>query len=97
MIENKLLQVFNLTPEELKEQTNSAIEAAFLKHSDKFRPKEKTNYLTRKEVAAIFKISLVTVNDWNKLGILKPYRLGRLVRYKSDEIENSLTRIQPEK
>jgi predicted DNA-binding transcriptional regulator AlpA len=97
MSENKLLQVFNLSPEELKEQTNSAIEAAFLKHADKFRPKEKTNYLTRKEVAAIFKISLVTVNDWNNLGILKPYRLGRLVRYKSDEIEAALTRIHPEK
>lgn len=97
MDSNKITQVFNLTPKELKEQNASIIDAAFLKHADKFRPKEKVTYLTRKEVAAIFKISLVTVNDWNKLGILKPYRLGRLVRYKSDEIEAALTRIHPEK
>lgn len=97
MSTNKITQVYGLTPEELKEQTNTAIEAAFLKHADKFHPKEKTSYLTRKDISDIFKISLVTVNDWSKLGILKPYRLGRLVRFKSDEIETALTRIHPEK
>jgi excisionase family DNA binding protein len=93
MSKNKITQVYILSPEELNEQTSSIIEKAFQKHAPKFQPKPEVKYLTRKDVAAIFKISLVTVNEWSKLGIINPYRLGRLVRFKSSEIDEALIRI----
>lgn len=47
-------------------------------------------YLTRKEVADFLKISLVTLNDWSKKGIVQSYRIGARVRYKRSEIDQAL-------
>ncbi len=55
--------------------------------------KESKELLTRKEVASKFRISLVTLNDWSKKGILKSYRIGNRVLYKSYEIGSSLKPI----
>ena len=46
----------------------------------------KINYLTRFEVAKLLKISLPTLGNWTKEGILQSYRIGNRVLYKEDEI-----------
>ena len=46
--------------------------------------------LSRKEVACLLKISLPTLNEWTKAGILKSYRVGSRVLYKLQEVEGSL-------
>lgn len=43
-------------------------------------------YLTRTEVAALLKVSKTTLSDWAKKELLKPYKLGRTVRYKESEV-----------
>jgi len=47
-------------------------------------------FLTRKETAEKLKISLVTLNDWSKRGLIQSYLIGGRVLYKHSEIENSL-------
>ena len=94
MSKNTITQFQNASLEDIADQTSNIIDAAFEKHLEKFQPKPEVTFLTRKEVAKILKISLPTLNEWNKLGILKPYRIGRLVRYKSAELEEALTRIK---
>jgi excisionase family DNA binding protein len=47
-------------------------------------------YLTRKEVADLLSISLPTVHDWVNKGILKAYRMGNRVYFKSSEVDQSL-------
>lgn len=42
--------------------------------------------LTKPEVAALLKVSLKTVERWEKLGILHPIRMSRSVRYRSEDI-----------
>ena len=48
--------------------------------------------LTRKDVAKIFGVSLVTVSAWTKQGIINPMRMGsRVYFYKSEIIEATET------
>jgi excisionase family DNA binding protein len=90
MLENKVTQVFGVTPQQLKESILTDVRTELREIVLNFQPKKQSEYLTRKEVAAILKVSLVTLTDWNKKGVLKPYRLGNLIRYKSEEIDQAL-------
>jgi hypothetical protein len=55
-------------------------------------PSEKL--LTRKETADKLKISLVTLNDWTKRGLIQSYIIGGRVLYKDSEIEKSLHQVK---
>jgi excisionase family DNA binding protein len=52
-----------------------------------FAPKAPVEYLTRAEVAEMFKCDLSTVHNWTKKGKLKPYGIGNRVYYKRNEVE----------
>jgi excisionase family DNA binding protein len=54
-------------------------------------PKDQTKYLTRGQVAKILQISLPTLHQYTKNGIINSYRIGVKVRYKSEDVENALT------
>jgi len=56
--------------------------------------KENTEYLTRAEVSKLLRISLPTLNDYTKTGVIKGYRINGRVLYKRDEVEKSLQEIQ---
>lgn len=53
--------------------------------------KNQSNLISRKEVAALLKISLPTLHDWTKSGLLTSYRIGSRVLYKLSEVELSIT------
>lgn len=56
-------------------------------------PAESTpGYITRREVANLFKITLVTVHDWTRKGLLTAYKIGNRVYYKRTEVEGALTK-----
>lgn len=55
---------------------------------------EDQEYLSRKDVAKLLKISLTTLNDWSKQGIVQAYRIGNRVLYKKIEIEDSVSKTQ---
>ncbi|MFC5191873.1 helix-turn-helix domain-containing protein [Algoriphagus aquatilis] len=50
--------------------------------------------LSRKETADKLKISLVTLNDWTKRGMIQSYIIGGRVLYKESEIEKSLHQVR---
>lgn len=52
-----------------------------------FEPKHPTEYLTRTEVAELFKCDLSTIHNWCVKQKLKPYGLGSRVYFKRSEIE----------
>jgi excisionase family DNA binding protein len=56
--------------------------------------KPQKKYLTRKEVSKLLSISLPTLHDWVKRGMLKSYRCGSRVYFKGSEIEQSLKQIK---
>jgi len=53
--------------------------------------------LTRKQAAAVLKVSLPTLNELTKAGTLKGYRVtgSNRLRYKASEVNNALTVIKP--
>lgn len=83
----------NVSPEDLKQIISDVVQEKL----NQFQPHQKNEikYLTRKEVAALLKISLPTLNEYTKTGKLKGYRIRGRVLYKADEIEKSLTAIEP--
>lgn len=54
---------------------------------------DQPEYLTRKEVARFLKISLPTLHEWSKQGLLQSYRIGNRILYKSVEIQNSVQKV----
>jgi len=50
-------------------------------------------YLSRSEAAKLLTISLPTLNEWTKQGIIPAYRIGNRVLYKPEEIDNSLKEV----
>lgn len=52
---------------------------------------ENKNLITRKEVANILGVTLPTVIDWEKKGIITGYRIGNRIRYKEEEIFKVVT------
>ena len=93
MDKTNITQLHGITPEQLKDNIIQDVRAELNKIAQNFQPKKQPEYLTRKEVAKILKVSLVTLSDWNKKGILKPYRLGNLIRYKRSELDTALIPI----
>jgi len=55
---------------------------------------DETDYITRQETARILGVSLPTLNDWTKRGVIIGYRIATRVRYKKSEILDSLKEVQ---
>lgn len=87
------IQLIQVTPAELadiiSENVKAQLKELFIEMHG--TPKEDEHeFLTRKETAALFKVSLVTVHEWSNNGILKPYKLGNRTYYKYSELLNAL-------
>lgn len=93
MEQHTITQIHNTTLEDFIDSLKEDRRREFQELAVKLMPKPKVEYLTRKEVSMKLKVALSTVSEWDKAGILKPYRLGNLVRYKSDEVDAALVAI----
>jgi excisionase family DNA binding protein len=60
------------------------------------KPQENT-LLTRLETAKKLGISLPTLSAYTQQGKLQSYRIGSRIRYKKEEVENSLSIIKNQK
>jgi len=84
----------NLTAEQLKEVIREAIASELQKSKPEIPTNPTIKYLTRKETAEILCVSLTTLYNLTKTGVIKAHRIGKRVLYSQEEIENSLTQIQ---
>lgn len=57
-------------------------------------PPEPTQLLTRKQVCQLLNITPPTLHEWTKNGTITAYKVGTRVRYKQNEVLNTLQRIQ---
>ena len=82
-----LIILQGITKEELFLHIETVIESK-LKRFIEDLPKEKAfGYLTRKEAAALLRISLVTLGELTKEQIIESTKIGNRVLYRSDFIE----------
>jgi hypothetical protein len=61
-----------------------------LNKSQSANNKEPVKYLTRKETAAKLRISLPTLADWTRTGILKSKRIGSRILYDISDVESAI-------
>lgn len=52
--------------------------------------------LSRKETAKLLCISLPTLHEWTKTGIVKAHRIGNRILYKLNEVSEALNEINTE-
>jgi len=56
-----------------------------------------TDLIPRYDVAKMFRVSLVTIDDWTTKGLLQSYKIANRVYYKRAEIEKALVAIHPKR
>ena len=93
----KITQVIGVTPNELKESILADVRIELLDFTQKIYPKQPEEYLSRKEAAQLFKVTVKTISEWSKTGVLKPYRLGKFIRFKGSELKEALIDINSKK
>ena len=74
-----------------------AIDIVFKKYFKDFSnhpEKETLVLLTREEAAKILCVSLPTLHQWTKDGIIPAYRIGGRVLYKLDDLKAALNRVK---
>lgn len=82
-----------ITAQEFRAIIGTEIREA-LKELPKNSQAESETLLTRNEASRKLKVSLVTLNDWTKRGMVQSYTIGGRVLYKDSELEASLHRNQ---
>jgi hypothetical protein len=74
-----------------REDMRSEMKAGLIEHKPHSESPNLPEFLTRKEAAQLFRISLVTLHDWSRdindrPAIINPIRLNGRVRYKRDDV-----------
>ena len=87
------IQLIQVTPKELVDLFNEGTKTniqELLKQWQPNKPQNQKEFLTRKETANLFDVSLVTIHEWQKSGILKVYKMGNRSFFKYSELLETL-------
>jgi len=85
---NKMGELFlqGISVDELLQRLDKLIDEKLVKKcQDQFTISD--DYITRKEVAKLLRISLPTLHDWTKTSVLPSYKMQSRVLYKRSEVE----------
>jgi DNA-directed RNA polymerase specialized sigma subunit len=85
------MKIIQVTPEELKQLINEALDSKLKEILHNVKPEPKIEYLSRKETSKILGVSTGTLNNWNNSGILEPVYIGKRVLYTRQAIDNKLS------
>ncbi len=81
---------FLLESKDLEKKLEAVVQKQFAEFSKNFTPKKPTIWITRNEASELLGVSLVTIHNWTKEGVINAYKIGTRVRFKRSEIENIL-------
>lgn len=88
------IQFIGVTPNQFKQDFLNESKSFITDLVHKLKPEETETYLTRKQVTELIGgISVGTVINWSKKGILIEYGIGRVIRYKKSEVENAIIKL----
>lgn len=95
-METKGIVFLPISLEELRTLISDSLKRELLNHS-KSPPEPNLEFLSRREVAKVLKISLPTLTDYVVRSIIPAYRIGNNVRFRKDEVLNAFQKIQTTK
>ncbi|MES2388782.1 MAG: helix-turn-helix domain-containing protein [Bacteroidota bacterium] len=91
-METSTIQIQGISAQTLQSMFDR-LEAKIQGIADGKQPKTAEQYLTRMEVADLFKISLPTVHAWANKGLIQPYKVANKTRFKLSEVEQAFTKM----
>lgn len=86
----KTIQITEVTIDELAEKVADKLLLKIENYFKELNKPKNNKLLTRKEVAEMLRVSLVTVGVWSKVGILNPIRMGNRIFFNEQEILTTL-------
>ena len=86
----KSIQFVQVSPEQLQTEITNCIKRQLDDFLEHYKPKREKEYLTRKDVSAMFNVDISTVSNWCKAGKLRPLGIGARVYFLRSEVEQSL-------
>ena len=98
-IMKQITQVENISGDDFKNEMNlvsnevKQISKVLKDFIQVIKSKQNPEYITSKEAAEILKVTLPTLYDWRKKGIITAYRIANKVRFIREELEQSLIKI----
>jgi len=82
----KTIQIQELTVDELAEKVADKLLLKMEAYLKQLSTAKDEGLLTRQETANYLKVSLVTIHQWAKYGIINPIRIGNRVYFKKQAI-----------
>lgn len=90
--------IFSSLPiEDLEGMITRAVEHSLSQLLNKNSNDHNDELVTRKQAASLLGISLPTLHDYTKRGVIPTYRIGSRVRFKKVEIIDCLQKVQTKK
>ena len=89
------IEINNFNVQDLEKAIKSVIQdAVVFAVKEQINPrKEEIKLLSREDTAKTLCVSLPTLHEWTKQGLIYAYRIGSRVLYKSEDILDALTMI----
>ncbi|GAA4940517.1 helix-turn-helix domain-containing protein [Algibacter agarivorans] len=84
------IQFISTSPNALANLIDEKIKSQLDDLKKNFTPKEPDDFMSRKETAALLKISLVCLHDWVNKGILHPYKMGNKTYFSRKKVTETL-------
>lgn len=93
------IEYVQVSKECLAQLISESLKNHFIQLRDEMNQKEPDlkEVLTRKETSELFRVTLVTIHDWVKKGILHPYKVGNRTYFKRSELMEVMNNSNPGK
>lgn len=89
-----ILEVESISGNDLLKAVSDMLDTKLQSLKTATPPPPETTYITRQDVASMFKITLPTVHAWINAGILKAYKIGNKTRFLLSEVKAAATQTR---
>jgi len=95
-MKEEMIQILNVTRQELLEIIKEGVKLELNRQRSIGNPLnrlsisgEDTQYMTRDEVSKVLNVTVQTLNNWRREGVLNPLKIGGRVLYRKEDIYNN--------
>ena len=88
------IQFVQITPEQLQDAIVEGVSEKLNELKQHFEPKNPTEFLSKKETAALLKVNISTLHTYIKSGVIPSYSLKGRVYTKRLEVEAAIVKLK---
>ena len=92
-MKEEIIQILNVTRQELVDIIKEGVKLELNRQRSIGNPLnrltitgEDTEYLTRNEVSKVLNVTVQTLNNWRREGVLNPLKIGGRVLYRKEDV-----------